>query len=329
MSGIRHGGDLATAGAAFGIPDGGWLDLSTGINPRPYAIDDIDAAIWQRLPVRADEDALMDAARAYYGVADDAALAAAPGTQAIIQWLPRLRPAGSVAVVSPTYAEHAHRWRDAGHAVTEAATLHDADADVIVVVNPNNPDGCIVEAGVLLDRADKQAAKGGWLVVDEAFADATPAMAVTPGSGRPGLVALRSFGKFFGLAGLRLGFAAGDPTVVSALANALGPWSVGGPALAVGARALADGAWQAETRARLVGDAARLDDLLLDAGFEIVGGTPLFRLASAEDAWARYEALARRGVLTRPFDGNRAWLRFGLPGCDGDWRRLAEALKAL
>ncbi|MDQ2104500.1 aminotransferase class I/II-fold pyridoxal phosphate-dependent enzyme, partial [Azospirillum isscasi] len=240
-------------------------------------------------------------------------VAAAPGSQALIQMLPRLRAPGTVAVLGPTYAEHAAGWAGAGHRVAEVAALEGCDADVIVVVNPNNPDGRIVPPEALLALAERQAARGGWLVVDEAFAEVTPESSVAAEAGRPGLVILRSFGKFFGLAGVRLGFLLGEPALVRALRAAVGPWAVSGPALAVATAALSDSAWIAATRLRLAAAAARLDARLEEAGLTVAGGTSLFRLICGAQAAGLYKALGQAGVLVRRFDYRTDWLRLGLP----------------
>ncbi|MCB2099458.1 MAG: aminotransferase class I/II-fold pyridoxal phosphate-dependent enzyme, partial [Rhodobacterales bacterium] len=264
----------------------------------------------------------------HVGAAGPEGLVPAPGTQALIQWLPRLRPPGArVAVVSPTYNEHAAAWAEAGHAVRPIAGPEDAgpDDDVLVVVNPNNPDGRRWTAPVLRDAAARLGGPDPLLVADEAFADpdATPTLA---DGENPRLLALRSFGKFFGLAGLRLGIAVTTPDRARTLRHALGPWCVSGPALAVGAAAYGDGDWIAATRARLAADAARLDGLLTGAGLAVAGGTALFRLAHADDANALAHRLADQGILVRAFPYSGQWVRFGLPGPDADWDRLAAAL---
>lgn len=323
---IRHGGDLAAAAADFGSPAEGWLDLSTGINPQAYPIGTLSETMWQRLPTATDATMLVKAARRYYQIPDSAAISIAPGTQAIIQWLPVLRRKGSVHILGPTYAEHAHRWRAAGHTVEIVSAIEDADADVIVLVNPNNPDGRTFEPGALLELAARQRQRDGWLIVDEAFADVTPDATVVPQSGQPGLIVLRSFGKFFGLAGLRLGFAIGHTSEINQLADALGPWSVAGPALTLGARALNDTVWHEQTRVRLHRDATRLDQMLAKHDLEVIGGTNLFRLAAAKNAFEYYERLARQGILVRIFDDHPDWLRFGLPGAAAAWDRLEKAL---
>lgn len=321
-----HGGDLSAAEARFGRPAEGWLDLSTGINPHPYPIPPIPDNAWLRLPGDDAMAGLAEAACRCYGVADPASLVAAPGTQALIQWLPRLVRVQRVTVVGPTYGEHAAAWTAAGHEVTvcEDETI-DPASSVVVLVNPNNPDGHRYDPDGLVALAGALREQGGLLVVDEAFADTAPELSV---AGRivPGLVVLRSFGKFFGLAGLRLGFAIADPEMAAALRAALGPWCVSGPAAAVGAQALADDAWIAATRRRLRADAAALDDLLAEAHIPSIGGTDLFRLSAASRAWLLYDHLGSRGILVRPFGYNPRWLRFGLPAGPLQRERLRRAL---
>ncbi|MDP6774024.1 MAG: threonine-phosphate decarboxylase CobD [Rhodospirillales bacterium] len=327
---IEHGGAIDAAVARYGIPRGRWLDLSTGINPNPYPLPDVPAETWTRLPDEAIDASLRQAAASRYGVADPACVVAAPGSQALIQWLPRLRAPSRVAVLGPTYGEHAACWSAAGHRVTEIAASEppegDVDVDVVVAVNPNNPDGRVIGPARLLALLDRLDRDGGLLVVDEAFADAVPDVSVAPRAGRRGLVVLRSFGKFHGLAGLRLGFALASRDMAGHLGRALGPWAVGGPAAAIGAAALADASWAGETRARLAADAGRLDDLLRGSGLTVTGGTPLFRLAVDEAAQDLFEHLARAGILVRRFSGEATWLRFGIPGGAAEFERLGATL---
>lgn len=321
-----HGGDLTGAEAQFGKPRKGWLDLSTAINAIPYEVRPDLPLNWDHLPTKGEQLALIQAARAYYDVPKSAFIAASPGTQAIIQWLPRLREQSKVHVVSPTYAEHAYCWRAAGHSVRETSNIE--DADVVVIVNPNNPTGRTLSAEKILAMAEYQDAKGGWLVVDEAFADVVPSCTAVEYAGTPGLLILKSFGKFFGLPGVRLGFLIGELSVASELEAALGPWAISGPAIAAGIEALNDHNWQETTMSHLTDDADRMDMLLTSAGLEIIGGTPLFRLADVSDANALYEKLGRQGILVRKFDAHPTWIRFGIPGPESDWERLESALNA-
>lgn len=316
-----HGGDLDDAALRWGTPAQGWLDLSTGINPWPYPPPRLDRALWRRLPATGDEAALRRAAAAAYGC-DAARILATPGTSALIQTLPRLWSPRKVAVLSPTYGEHAAAWTAAGHAVMEVSVPADAQGcDALVLVNPNNPDGRTFAPADILALAERFPT----LVVDEAFADATPFLSVA-GMARPGLIVLRSFGKFYGLAGLRLGFCLAAPELLDALGRFWGPWPVSGPALAIGARALADHAWAEASRAHLAHAADRLDAVLAGAGLHILGGTALFRLAEHPDAARLHERLGRAGILVRAFPHRPTWLRFGLPGGMTATRRLRRAL---
>lgn len=328
ISSPNHGGDISVAEVHFGSPVGGWLDLSTGINPTPYPDLVLSPAALSDLPTASCLAASLNAARASYGVADEASLCAAPGTQALLQVLPRIvDPKGPVAVLSPTYSEHAHLWRVNGYPVMEIDDLDAVgDAAVVVIVNPNNPDGRLYDVTQLEALRAKLAAAGGLLVVDEAFADVTPEISMASSAGREGLLVLRSFGKFFGLAGLRLGFAIGDQTLIDMLAARLGPWAVSGPALEIGERALRDTVWIDQTRDALASARARLDKILMSSGLEIIGGTDLFRLIQARDANTCYEQLGRAGILVRRFEEQPGWLRFGLPGDDAGFDRLSEAL---
>jgi cobalamin biosynthetic protein CobC len=319
-----HGGDLAAAAAQFGRQD--FLDLSTGINPTAYPVGVLSTECWSRLP--GSDAALRRAAAAHYGVGDPRCVVSAAGSQALIQLLPRLFPTGQIAVIGPTYGELSRCWRDVGRSVAAVPGIDalPAQSRIVVLANPNNPDGRVIAADRVLALAETLARRDGMLIVDEAFADCEPPASVSPAAGAPGLLVLRSFGKFFGLAGLRLGFALAPPALAEALRRALGPWPVSGPALAIGEAALADHAWIARTRVELARQAAALDAALRQAGLEVIGGCALFRLVATDQAAALAEHLGRRGILVRAFAEHPGWLRFGLPGAACE--RLATALEA-
>lgn len=325
METIRHGGALDRAIATYGGKRDDWLDLSTGINPVAYAVPELAPEIWERLP---DESLMADclqAARDYYGVPDEAGILAAPGTQAIIQWLPLLfNHLDRVSIVSPTYGEYAGVFRMTGVSVATPGSLPDEpDAtDMLVVGQPNNPDGRIWPADAILPFGSGRRVA----VVDEAFADVAPEHSLVSRTGGPGLMVLRSFGKFFGLAGVRLGFAIGDPDVIAALQTMIGPWAVPGPALAIGTRAFRDRGWIADARSRLETDSARLAAMLERHGFTVIGRTGLFVTARHAAAARIADGLGRRNVLVRSFDHDAAWMRFGLPGIDHEFARLDSAL---
>ncbi len=326
---LAHGGALSAARRRFPDAPSPLIDLSTGINPVAYPMPDLPDEAFTRLPDPESEAELQQAAARAYGAADPAMVVSAPGTQILISLLPHLlAPAANVAIVSPTYGEHAAAWAQAGAAVIEAATLADCrDAEIAVVCNPNNPDGARTDSAALLSLADRLASRGGWLVVDEAFADFEgPGLSVVPALPHPGLVVLRSFGKSYGLAGLRLGFALTTPALATRLRRALGPWAVSGPALVVAGRALADDTWRQDSIARLDRDTRRLDALLSRAGTALIGGTRLFRLYQGDHAAGLADHLGAAGILVRQFAGAPDRLRLGLPGTPTAWCRIETSL---
>ncbi|QHQ33966.1 threonine-phosphate decarboxylase CobD [Algicella marina] len=316
-----HGGNLGAAIARYGGQAENWIDLSTGINRQPYPLPAIPAHAWQALPTAEASSALVAAARAAYRT--DAALLPLAGAQAAIQLLPRLRPPGTVHVLEPTYNEHAASFRAAGWTVRSVATPAALPgADAAVIVNPNNPDGRLLDAGEILALSRDIPL----LIVDESFMDPTPKSSIAPHLGTPGLIALRSFGKFYGLAGLRLGFAAGAQADIAALSAAAGPWAASGPALHVGRMALLDTKWQQATSRRLHTETRRLDALAEAAGWRSVGGTALFRLYQTPGAEMAQSSLARSAIWSRIFPYSESWLRLGLPGSAAEWSRLTAAL---
>ncbi|MBR1177426.1 threonine-phosphate decarboxylase [Bradyrhizobium sp. KB893862 SZCCT0404] len=317
----EHGGNLDLAQQRFGGRTEDWIDLSTGINRLPYPVGDLSMHAWTALPSRAEIEALHQAARQAYRTS--AAMVAMGGAQAAIQLLPQLAPSGRARILAPTYNEYAGVLSSAGWDVHEVGELDAlAGADIAIVVNPNNPDGrCFAPKDLLalLPRV-------GRLVIDESFVDAVPHLSLAPQADRPGLLILRSFGKFYGLAGLRLGFAIGNAADIGKLAAAVGPWPVSGATIEIGCRALRDDAWGEATSARLARDCARLDDMARAQDWTLIGGSPLFRLYETPDALAAQERLARGHIWSRVFAQKPTWLRLGLPGSEAEWLRLAEVL---
>ena len=324
---LEHGGHILEAAQRYGIPREAWLDLSTGINPIAWPVPALPADVWRRLPE--EMDGLTDAAAAYYGTA---LLIPVAGSQAAIQTLPILRGASRVGILNPSYREHTHAWQRHQHQVIELDE-HDIESmidslDVLVLCNPNNPTGCRFAPSTLLHWRERLAARGGWLVVDEAFADAEPALSLMQHAGEPGLVVLRSLGKFFGLAGVRLGFVAAWPALLAQMQETLGPWTVNGPARWIARHALRDTQWQDATRQRLMHDSTHLAELLSRYGLRPTGSSALFQSLHTPRAQAVHEQLARSGILVRVFSDPNS-LRFGLPGATSEWERLDAALASL
>lgn len=322
-----HGGRLQLARRLFSSAPEPFIDLSTGINPLPYPISPLPPTAWTRLPEPEDIAAIEKAAAKAYGAPDSAMVAATPGTQLLISLLPRLFPQASVAILSPTYSEYARAFAAAGSQILEVRTLAAlADAPAAVLCNPNNPDGRRFEAAALLELLRGRKA-GGLVIVDESFADLEDeGLSLAPTLPLPGVVVLRSLSKSYGLGGLRLGFALASPDLAASFRAALGPWPISGPAIGIGLRALSDRSWLEATRERLRADVTRLDALLQQAGLTSLGGTLLFRLVESVDAPALFTRLGQAGILVRRFDDRCDWLRFGIPGSDAEWQRLADAL---
>ncbi|MCL7462518.1 threonine-phosphate decarboxylase CobD [Pseudomonas sp. NW5] len=323
---LEHGGRLKAAARHYGIAEADWLDLSTGIAPIPWPLPPLPESAWARLPE--EGDALAALAARCYGAQHALPVA---GSQAAIQALPLLWPRARVAVLTPCYAEHAAAWQRAGHALqpvsAEAIEAQLEQQDVLVLANPNNPTGMRFSADQLLAWHARLAARGGLLLVDEAFMDCSAAQSIAAHAHQPGLVVLRSFGKFFGLAGVRLGFVLAEPALLARLQQHLGPWTVSGPARLIGCAALAPdaAAARASRAAQLEADGARLAALLRRLGLPPCGGTALFQWLRHPEASALHEALAQRGILVRLFSDPPS-LRIGLPGDAAGWARLEQAL---
>lgn len=321
----EHGGCLQQAAARYGIPFSRWLDLSTGINPHGWPVGPIPQEIFARLPE--EDDGLDEVMNRHFGTSSVLAVA---GSQSAIQALPRLRSPGRVAVHTPTYSEHARAWQKHGHTVMPIDLTQDAEVasldtvDVLVVVNPNNPTGEGFSSEQLLRWHERISQHDGWLVVDEAFVDADPDASVAAHAGK-GLIVLRSLGKFWGLAGIRLGFVVAVQELLSQLEACLGPWHVSNPARWIAKSALVDGAWIAKTRSRLHQDSARLQTLLASRGLLSHGTCPLFRWVPTEDVAQMFDSFARQGILIRAFP-QFGGVRFGLPGPEHEWTRLQAAL---
>jgi cobalamin biosynthesis protein CobC len=333
----RHGGRLCVAETLFPRAQQPWIDLSTGINPYSYPAPRASRVARNRLPEPTQLARLETAAAAAFGVGAGEHVVATPGTESALRLLPHAIDidVADVIVAGPTYGSHADAWASAGATARTLADdelhMHAPRADCITIVNPNNPDGRVLDRDRLLALHDTLQKRNGILVVDEAFIELEPALSVAPlaGSKRaPRLIVLRSFGKFFGLAGVRLGFVIAAPGIVARLRSLIGDWPVSSDALAAGIAAYADEQWATRTRNRLARAANRLDALLRNSGFAIVGGTSLFRLVRAADARDRFARLLAAGILVRPFDHDETLLRFGLPKISHEWTRLAAALES-
>lgn len=326
---IAHGGDLGAIIQAYPDAPTPWIDLSTGINPWSYPHETFPLDL-NALPSNSEAHICRESMAQYFDCPPET-ISLMPGSQISISLLPHLLPRSRVVIAGPTYEEHALSWRNSGHDVTvlplsEATVAH---ADILVVVHPNNPDGKLITVDELERLRQRQAARGGWLIVDEAFGDICPVESFASHAGADGLIILRSFGKFFGMAGLRLGAALCPPALQQKLEQAIGPWAVSTHALRIGAQAYQDTAWISQMRGQLTSCAEKLATVLRLAGLEIIGGTDLFCLAQHPNAQHLFIQLAKAGIYVRRFDAYPTWLRFGLPCGATDLARLEQALPAI
>jgi cobalamin biosynthetic protein CobC len=321
---LEHGGELLRVAQKYSISVDHWLDLSTGINPVGWPVPEIPAKCWQRLPEQ--DDGLMEIAGDYYGCQNILPVA---GTQSAIQVLPKLRQPCRVAVPVVGYAEHRQAWEQNGHDVTgldtESIFNQASDLDVVVVINPNNPTGELIDKYHLLDLYKKIQEKGSWMIVDEAFMDMTPEQSLSEYCSLPGLFVLRSVGKFFGLAGIRAGFVLAEQTMLDKIEQQLGPWAVTGATRWITSKALADKPWQIKMSQQLRQQSSRLKDVIEAALGVSANGTSLFQTCLIDYAEEQYEMLAKQGILVRLLD-QKDGLRFGLPSGELAFKRLEKAL---
>ena len=324
---IEHGGDLARAIKAYGIERARWLDLSTGVNPNGYDIEGLPQACFHRLPEPQDIQALEMTAREAYGVRDASAVIAAPGSEFLINALPQIRPHASVAILSPTFSTHEAAWRRYGHRVRTIDSIDSVENEtVVVMVNPNNPDGMITSPSRFKRLASDLESSSGLLVIDEAFVDTIPERSFVPHHDFPNVIVLRSIGKFYGVAGVRLGFAIGPTRILDGFRTILGAWGVSGPAIEVGRRVLEDQDWAETMRAVLNKQSDQHIKMFETLGMKRIGGTSLFHLIENSQARTLHIELAKRGIWTRVFEYNQNWMRVGLCRTQQDLKRFQTAL---
>lgn len=324
---LLHGGALDLMKKQFPSASDPWIDMSTGINPWPYPTTSIADQSLRHLPTAAEFESCIQRMATAIGASAEHLLLA-PGSEILIGLLPLVLQATRVCVTARSYGDHAKAWQN-----TDVQLIEDDDpldlvgqSDVLVLCNPNNPDGRTWSVEQLLAAADSLQKRGGWLIIDEAYADLDPTRSVVGYGGQSGLIVLRSFGKFYGLAGLRLGAMVAPRPVLDAMRHYLGVWPVSGPALKIGTEAYRDVAWQDYNRQRLAAARASLDNVLRLCGVEVIGGTDLFRLIRVADAESCWRDLAERGIYVRRFDWSEHFLRLGLPPSEDALRRLKIAL---
>ena len=331
MSQLIHGGDIVAASVQYGVPIDDWIDLSTGINPCSYPLPSLGEHCFQQLPYQSD--AFKDAVAAYYGTTD---FLACNGSQQVIECLPGFLPSLPVLLPNIGYQEHSHSWQNKGaECCFYPADDYDQSVSVVeqrlaegkpfhlVVINPNNPTGLSFSSEMLFGWAERMP-EGGYMIIDEAFIDLKPEQSLLSDydafTRLKNLWVLRSFGKFYGLAGVRLGFLFGPSDLLKSIREYIGPWAVNGPAQEIAVSALNDSAWQRTARMRIQQNSDAMLELfkplfhkVLSRGEDLIqrdmskmSNVGLFNSGWIKSSLATqlYDFFAQRGVLVRVIDGN-------------------------
>lgn len=311
-----HGGGIDAAISIFGGARSDWIDLSTGINPVSYPFSDIPTPVWHDLPDSKAMQGLFAAARAFWDAPKETEIVAASGVSQIIAAIPLLSAAGKVSIMKPTYNEHEAAFKAQNWTVSGSGSA-------AVFVHPNNPDGRLFTPEDLpLDTADL-------IIIDESFCDTCPDQSLIAMANQENVIVLKGLGKFWGLGGLRLGFAIGMPNLIEKLKDLLGPWPVSGPAIQIGTEALSDRDWAESMLRSLDENTVKLDHLMTDTNASVIGGTSLYRLYSVKSAKDFQSHLAKHHIWSRVFPYSQTWVRLGLPSHPHDWARLEKVLGEL
>ncbi|MGR6872271.1 threonine-phosphate decarboxylase CobD [Pseudomonas sp. HK3] len=332
-----HGGQLETYAKHYDIANNQWLDLSTGINPKGYPQPKIPDSVFRDLPN--EDDGLQQAACKYYG-SDDVLMV--PGSSWAIQCLPTVLQqydAQITKVLLPTigYSEHERAWRASNvevvfyHYAPTNAQLQ--DCDVCVLINPNNPSSHLLSSEVVSDMAHQLNTHSGWLMVDEAFIDTQPQNSVIQNQ-LDNVIVLRSLGKFFGLAGLRVGAIIANDNLLKKCSELLPPWALNNPARFIAKQALQDNEWINQTTLTLMQQSNNLASLCentflvkIKSALKIVKTDFFVTLIfdAKHDAFKCHHTLCEQGIYTRLLD-NKSGIRIGLPNnTDENWQRLEHA----
>ncbi len=323
---IPHGGNLQLASEKYGIQRDEWIDLSTGLNPNSYPVGKIPSQVFYQLPY--EQPALCENAAEYYGNVNAMAV---NGSQLAIQMLPKCLPRFELLAPQLGYQEHVLHWIKAGVGVHYygaddlTTAIHDIDRALksnsqrhLLIINPNNPTGLKFS----IEQVSKWAstlAQDCYVIVDEAFMDVTPECSVLPLLTH-NMIVLRSFGKFFGLAGIRVGFVFANSTIREALHQHTGLWSVNGPAQHIAVQALGDKGWQETARIEII-ENAKFSQILFTSLFEKINPKKTSHEMLFSSYWLSYEQglsiveyFAKNGILIRKFfiDEKHCLIRVGI-----------------
>ena len=326
----KHGGDLSDA-VRVNRKIKKWIDLSTGINPNAYNDFNIDKTVYSHLPSGNQLAELMSIARGYYNLNQEIKICAYQGAQGVINILPNIVNKNihdTIQILTPTYTEHYRVWNDHGFKIRLVTNIeNELDPSIpFVLVNPNNPDGKLFQPKYLEELWERIRKAGGFLILDESFMDGTPDMSFRFDNCRDNVIVIRSFGKFFGLPGLRLGFVYGDNHYINKVSSLVGPWPISSSSLLIARKAMLDTVWISATITDLKMKSTALSNFLHDQKLKTVGDCYFFKTIELDNASQMHKALANHGIWTRIFNYNQKWLRMGLTKNKFEFEYLANTI---
>ena len=317
---IQHGGDIDLAIKKYGGEREDWIDLSTGINGASYPWQESINVELRNLPSNKILMQLEKAAARAYKIAECTETAAVSGAQQIINLLPLcLKSCNSVAILGPTYNEYEKAFKRSG---TKTKTVSETSelslSDIAIIVNPNNPTGKVIADETLAGLSKKVRI----LIIDESFKMFSSRRTLNFSN----IIQINSLGKFFGLAGVRLGFVSGPSDFIKEVKEMLGPWPVSSLAAEIGIVALNDKVWISEMEKILVTESNALHEACNSRNWELVGRTFLFHTYATSSCLEVEKQFAAHGIWVRTFDYSETWVRLGIPTSENAWTRVKQAL---
>ena len=317
---IQHGGDIDLAIKKYGGQRADWIDLSTGINRTSYPWQESVKVELRDLPSSKLLMGLEKAASRAYKVAEGTDTAAVQGAQQIISLLPIcLKNYNSVAILGPTYNEYEKAFKSSGikaETVSEVSKL--SSSDIAIIVNPNNPTGKVIAEEILDDLSKKVRI----LIIDESFKMFSSRRIQKFDN----VIQINSLGKFFGLAGVRLGFVSGPSDFIKSVREMLGPWPISSIAAEIGIIALNDTTWISEMEKILLEGSNVLHKACSTKNWKLVGKTNLFHTYATSSCLEVEEQFAAHYIWIRTFDYSQTWIRLGIPTSKYEWTRVRQVL---
>ena len=324
---IEHGGNLDKAISFYGGKESEWIDLSTGINPNSYPIPKLSISDWRSLPTKTEIKDLESIIKSKQKISSEIIMV--PGAQMAINFLPfLLKGEGTeVRILTPTYNEYNYCFTNTGFKVNSCQKFNQLfNSDIAIIVNPNNPDGKIYEINELFELSKSVKI----LIVDESFIDSVECDSIVNQLNEDvsNIIVIRSFGKFFGLAGLRLGYVFSGKEIIRKFKRFFGPWQISKMSVKIATIAFSDDVWIKKTKNNLNEKANAIDNLMKKINWKITGGTNLFRLYSTSNSDLAQKLLAEKFIWSRKFSYSKKWIRLGIPN-ERDFKKLKKIVMRL